>query len=283
MNLRLPRVRQYPDSVAVGALRLCLNLPGATHFANWQVQTPLFCALIDLLDEGTDVTAPEDIVYSTKPKKATGADGNSYYVKGPDLNIVAAEAVAHQLAEGLDIRVPDFGIAIPPGGNGPLFASREVGRCQRQVENWVLRNKTTNKGLLPIVAAFDVWVMNKDRNIGNLVGEGQTGPAAGKISLIAIDFEKSMALRGPYPLTTTSVILPRSLWPSGTLGHLLAGENVPHDFCAAMERATEDLVLNAFARVEAVIGDVIPWKESSAKLLASRARKIRTLVAEVWR
>jgi hypothetical protein len=222
------------------------------------------------------------LVYTTAPKKATGLDGFSYFVKGPDLNIVAAEAVAHQLAEGLGLRIPKFGIAVPYGANNAYFASREVVRCQRQIDTWLTRRRITNRELLSMVTAFDIWVMNKDRNIGNLVGEEQLAPSAGMISIVAIDFEKSMALRGPYPLTATPQISPRSLWPSGTLGQLIRGFPIPNIFCGAIEAMTRDNILDAFGRVEACINAEIPWKENSAQLLATRAGRIRPLVAEVW-
>jgi HipA-like protein len=238
------------------------------------------CDLIELLDEGTPVVAPEDLVYSTQPKKATGMDGHSYFVKGPDRNIIVAEAVAHQLARSLGINVPEFGIAIPQGGGGPLFASREVARCLRQVESSIVRGKVTNRGSLALTTCFDIWVMNKDRNIGNLVGESQLD---GMVTIVSIDFEKSMSLRGPYPLTTTPTILPKALWPSGTLGELLRGTARPDEFCGAIERITNDRVLDAFRRVESRLNEDIPWKESSARLLENRARNIRALVEEVWR
>lgn len=247
------------------------------------MQIPLFCALIELIDEGTEVTPPENVVYSTQPRKATALDGYSYYIKGPDLNVVIAEAVAHQLARSLNLNVPEFGVAVPEGSVGPLFASREVKRCQRQVDPWIVRGGATNRDSLPHVTAFDVWVMNKDRNIGNLVGEEQVSPSEGRISIVAIDFEKSMALRGPYPLTTTPHIEPRSLWPSGTLGELLTGDPLPSEFCGALERMSKDHVLDAFGQVEAQIKSAIPWKESSAQLLSTRAKNIRRLVGEVWR
>lgn len=247
------------------------------------VQIPLFCELVDLLDEGTPVVPPEDLVFSTQPRKATGRDGCSYFVKGPDLNIVVAEAVAHQLARHLGLEVPDFGLVLPIDGRGPLFASKEVARCYRQVELWIRQGKTSNGDMLASMSAFDVWVMNKDRNINNLVGEAHVRPANELIKLVAIDFEKSMALRGPYPLTTTPEMRPRSLRPSGTLENLLRGQACPDSFLRKIEGMTEDHVRDAFGRVEARLGEQIGWRDSSTKLLGGRATKIREHVAEVWR
>jgi hypothetical protein len=241
----------------------------------------LFCPLIELIDEGVAVVPPEDLVYSTQPKKATGLDHFSYYTKGPDKNFVVAEAVAHQLANNLGLRVPEFGIAMSP--DGPLFASREVQRCHRQVDSWIRNGKAVNWKDLPALIAFDIWVMNKDRNIGNLVGEEQLAPDRGKVAIIAIDFEKSMALRGPYPLTTTPHIQPAKLWPSGTLGQLLTGIPRPNPFMNAIRAVTPDQVLDAFGRVEAQLHEEVSWKESSAQLLAKRSKRITECVEEVWR
>lgn len=271
--------RRYTKRV-VGA-RLCRTELGAAHPSRPLVQMPLFCALIELIDEGTPVVAPEDLVYSTQPRKATALDGNSYFVKGPDRNIVVAEAVAHQLAQDLDLNVPAFGIALT--ADGPLFASREVPRCQRQIETWLIQQKTVNPETLPLVLAFDIWTMNKDRNMGNLVGEGQLPPADGRVAIVAIDFEKAMTLRGPYPLTATPHIQPRALWPSGTLGQMVKGAKCPPEFLSRIEGMGEHHVLDAFARVEARLAEDIPWKQNSAQLLALRAKKIRALIAEVWR
>jgi hypothetical protein len=247
------------------------------------VQIPLFCELIDILDEGTPVIPPDDLVFSTQPRKATGRDGCSYFVKGPDLNIVVAEAVAYQLARHLGLEVPDFGLALSMDGSGPLFASKEVPRCYRQVELWIRQGKTSNCEMLSCMSAFDVWVMNKDRNINNLVGESHVRPANVLIKLVAIDFEKCMALRGPYPLTTTPEIRPRSLRPSGTLETLLAGKECPDSFLRKIEGMTEGHVRDAFGRVEARLGSPISWKDSSAQLLGRRATRIREHVMEVWR
>ena len=247
------------------------------------MQTSLFCPLIDLIDEGTPVSAPEEVVYSTQPRKATALDGHCYYTKGPDLNIVTAELVAHQLALELALNVPEFGIAFPDLVDGPLFASKEVPRCHRQVDPWIKRDRVTNPGMLPLLIAFDIWVMNKDRNIGNLVGHEQLAPSAGRIAIVAIDFEKSMALRGPYPLTATPNIDPRSLWPSGTLGQMMTGAPLPNDFCASIGKVGAERILDAFARVEARINQEIPWKAGSVQLLSMRSKRIINLVKEVWR
>jgi hypothetical protein len=246
-------------------------------------QKQLFCPVIQLLDEGTKVTAPENVVYSTDPRKATALDGLTYFVKGPGYDIVVAEAVAHLLARDVGLRVPDFGIVLPGQDQLPFFASREVPQCLREVDSWILRERVTNSDLLPRLVVFDVWVANKDRNIGNIVGsQVQTG-AGTKITLVAIDFEKSIAIRGPYPLATVNTIPPSKFWPSGTLGEIVEGMATPEDFCATIEGVTESQVETAFASVESHFGMPVEWKESTIQVLKGRSEKIRSLIAEVWR
>jgi hypothetical protein len=119
--------------------------------------------------------------------------------------------------------------------------------------------------------------------LGNLVGEAQLPPDEGKIALVAIDFEKAMAIRGPYPLTTTPQIPPSALWPSGTLGKMATGCVCPETLLSAIEKTTKAQVLGAFAQIEGRIGQEVAWKENSAQLLERRSRDIRKLVKEVWR
>jgi hypothetical protein len=45
----------------------------------------------DLLSFDGRVSAPEGIVYSTSPRRAEGEDGHSYFIKGPDVEVVFAE------------------------------------------------------------------------------------------------------------------------------------------------------------------------------------------------
>lgn len=53
---------------------------------------------IVLLEEPIDVRPPDRMIYSTRPKKGLGEDGVEYYLKGPDHAVVAAEALAYELA-----------------------------------------------------------------------------------------------------------------------------------------------------------------------------------------
>lgn len=248
------------------------------------MQISLFCDLVELIEEGSRVIPPKGLVYSTSPVKAIGLDGFSYFVKkGPDRNIVTAEAVAHQLAQHLNLRVPAFGVGPPDETGNTYFASREVERAQRQIEWWYRQQRVTNPRDLARTIVFDIWVMNYDRNIGNVVGAGQLAPHDGMLELVAIDFEKSAALCGPYPLTTTAQIDQRTLWPRGTLSALLVGVPIPGDVCDLIQAVTADNVLDAFGKLEARLLKPIEWKESSARVLVKRAAKIRELAQEVWK
>jgi hypothetical protein len=250
----------------------------------WNVQTSLFCDLVELIEEGNPVVPPEGLVYSTDPRKATGTDQCTYFVKqGPDRNVVVSEAIAYQLARHLNLKVPACGVGPPDETGNTYFASREVDRPQRQIETWFRRDRVTNRRDIAKTIVFDIWVMNYDRNIGNFVGSGLLPPDEGKIELIAIDFEKSAALRGPYPLVSSNDIAPQQLWPRDTLGQLLVGATIPGDFCDAVGAVTEAHILDAFAKLEARLVVPIEWKESTAQLLMRRAAQIHVLAREVWR
>jgi hypothetical protein len=62
-----------------------------------------------------------------------------------------------------------------------------------------------------------VWLVNNDRNIGNIIGRSTV---SGDIDLVAIDFEKSVAIRSSTPIVSVPMIPSRSLWPTEALGRL---------------------------------------------------------------
>ncbi len=82
--------------------------------------------------------APLGLVYSTKPQMWVDDAGVSRIVKGPDLNVVAAEAIAYLLAERLSLRTPDFAIATIQGSPGTYFASRTIENCLRDVSPLII-------------------------------------------------------------------------------------------------------------------------------------------------
>ncbi|HXN18454.1 MAG TPA: HipA family kinase [Candidatus Binatus sp.] len=238
--------------------------------------------VVDLIEEGEEVTPPQGVVYSTHPRRTLAQDGHVYFVKGPDLNVVVAEVVSHLLAQQIELQVPEFALAKSGSTAGFLFASREV-QGFRAVDSWLAAGKVRNPTLVQLMHLFDVLVANRDRNIGNLIGETIRGQHSSELRLVAIDFEKAEALRGNYPLTTVPTIPPGRLRPSGILGTLLQNDHTAAVQFAAVERINRDDILGAFGKLEAVLGLEIEWKENSAQLVAQRARDIRRLLEEVWR
>ena len=103
-----------------------------------------------------------------------------------------------------------------------------------------------------------------------------------RLRLLAIDFEKSVVLRGPYPLTTAPTVDPKSLWPKEFLADMLHGMPIPRGFCETIERTTEDALKQCFSRIETSTGQ-IEWLDNSIVVLHKRAENIHALVREVWR
>lgn len=238
--------------------------------------------VVELVEEGEEVTPPDGIVYSQHPRRSLAHDGRTYFVKGPELNVVVSEVISHLLAQQIELRVPEFALAKRSSVPGFFFASREV-QGFRAVDPWLVAGRIQNPNLLPKMHLLDVLVANHDRNIGNLIGENIRGQRSAEVRLVAIDFEKAEALRGDYPLTTVPTIRPARLRPSGILGGIIQRDRDIAPHFAAIERIAGDDVLRAFGKLEAAMGHQIGWKDGSAPLIAQRARDIRGIFAEVWR
>jgi len=246
-------------------------------------QGELFLRVVDLIEEGQEVTPPTGMVFSTQPRRCLAEDGHIYFVKGPDPNVVVPEAVSYILAQQVELPVPEFALGRREAEYGLFFASREVQGGFRSVDSWLGLGRTQNPQVIQRLHVFDVLIANRDRNIGNLLVQNIRSPQGPPFRLVAIDFEKSEAFRGNYPYTTVPTIEPRRLRPSGILCEILQRERVAVEHFAAIERIGQGNVLDAFGRLEAMIGHPIEWKDGSAQLIASRARDIRRIVAEVWR
>ena len=131
-------------------------------------------------------------------------------------------------------------------------------------------------------AVVHIWLANKERNIGNVLGDPR--PGHGRLDLVFIDFEKSQALRR-YPTVSTPMLEPRQLWPSGVLGNELrlqkpllppAGmieqiHSLPSERCAAI-----------IHDVEVALGVPIEWKDGSIDVLSQRAARIQHLAEVLW-
>jgi hypothetical protein len=163
------------------------------------------------------VLSPEGVVFSTDPKRAEAEDEVSYFIKGPDIETVFAEISGCMLAKAVGLPVPDVAACEFVGDT--YAGSKKVDDAARDVEPWLNRpQRVKNFDDLFSALVVDIWLANKDRNIGNVLGKPMHG---GKIEFVFIDFEKSRALR-PSPTVSSTMLQPRELWPSGILGHELS-------------------------------------------------------------
>ena len=230
---------------------------------------------IALIDAGVRVIAPEGAVYSTNPRKADATDGKSYIIKGPETEIVTAEVCAHLLADLVELKVPDFGIADVDGQL--YFASQEI--QVRNAESFIRRNRIENADILTQTIVFDIWLANRDRNIWNFVG--QTPANTGKIGLFAIDFEKSAALCERTPLVSIPMIDPKLFWPRGDLGQLMRGAVRPQARIERIRSLTREQISHCVTVTAAHVPQ-FTWGDSTIEVLRRRSTAIESLCREVW-
>jgi hypothetical protein len=198
------------------------------------------------------------------------------------VGMVVAEALGYVLARRVGLRVPPFALAGlngQGGGESFYFASQKLSRAMRDAGPW-LKTNTCMETLAHIVL-FDVWVVNFDRNYGGILAEKNEG--TGVVELIAIDFEKSVALRGPHPLVTCPTIAPNKLWPQGELGDRLRGRPIPPAGLAAIRGVTTDEVEKAVEAIRVAVGPAYDWGDSTVKVLADRRDALEPLARETWR
>jgi hypothetical protein len=136
----------------------------------------------------------------------------------------------------------------------------------------------SNPELLSSCIAFDVWVVNRDRNMGNIVGQQR---ANGKLELRAIDFEKSEILRGTDRFSVTK-INPRECLPSGDLKAHCAGIAFPEAACNLISQVRRLDVEALFDGLASDLGHSIEWKPRATDLLESRSGMITQLVREAF-
>jgi hypothetical protein len=236
----------------------------------------------DLLTRDVPVEAPEGIIYSTSPVTAEGVDQISYFTKGPELEIVFAEIAGCALAKEVGLPVGDVAACVVDedvwaGSVGVRDAIRYIGP-------WLSRpQKIINFNDLFDSIVVDVWLANKDRNIGNVVGKPRVGSSS--IELVFIDFEKSATLR-PNPTVLSTMLEPRLLWPSGELGEALRVGRPLHPPVAIVRQinqVTEERCAQIIAEVVTAIGSPVEWQENSVHALIQRASRIQQLAEEVWR
>lgn len=236
---------------------------------------------VELLVQPQDVKGPPGMVYSTRPKVAEATDGFRYFLKGPDPRVVFAEALCYELACLLELYVPEHAVCMHPETREVLFASRE--KCVRSgIQELIDEGRVTNADLLAGVIVFDVWVANKDRNMGNIVGDPVHGNGRGTVTLYAIDFEKAMAVRSDDRFSVAAID-PSSLWPREDLGRLCTRRPVPGGLCDRVAGLARDVIAGT---IEQTIQDLeymsVPWRRTAEDVLVERSTKIHELVREVW-
>jgi hypothetical protein len=246
----------------------------ATSVENFTRQEELILRTVRVFDLGQPVRGPRGVVYSCHPTRAPTAT-RDHFLKGPELNVLVPEVIAHLLARMVGLAVPQFGVAL--WGDKVYFASEEV--QNQNVGAWVKRKAIANPQVMLEAVVFDIWLANQDRNLGNFVGE--VDQTSHKMHLYAIDFEKSLTLRGPHPITSVPTVDPRKFWPRDELGRLLRGERPPTYFCERISAIPRNGIEVCFDKLMAHIGRV-PWSENSVKVLTDRARNLRKHLQEAW-
>lgn len=235
--------------------------------------------MIELVSVEGPVQGELGKVYSTRPEVAIGKDGKTYYIKGCNSPTAFAEIAGCRLAKLAGLLTPDAGVAT---FGGDVYAAVEsVPRADRNIRPWLAsQDRIVNRGHLYDVIAVDTWLVNDDRNMGNLVG---SAVGDGRIQVFMIDFEKSRTL-GERPFMTAGAVDPKRLWPTAELGALLRAASPPR--CPAtildlIRAITPEQLREAILP----IADELPfvtWDESSLECLQRRAEKIDRLVEEVW-
>ena len=165
--------------------------------------------------------------------------------------------------------------------NGDYYAAVEaVPKAERNILPWLKSpDRIENQSELFEVIAIDTWLVNDDRNMGNVIG---TPLGDGRIKVFMIDFEKSRAL-GPNPFTSSSVD-PKYLRPTAELGAILSQirpPRIPNGLLNRIAVISEEELRNTIFPVAAEL-PFVNWHDSSAELLHKRAGNIANLVEEVW-
>ena len=215
------------------------------------------------------MSAGSSLVYSTNPRSWTDANGAGYVVKGPEPEVVIAEAVAYELAAVVGLPTPGYALAKKPNDPRIYFASHKLENCARNVVPWLDGASDAHARAVSELITFDIWIANEDRNLGGFLGVG----SADSLSLRFIDFEKSIALRGPAPLIATG---------GQELYGLCKRMNVsPGAFVARISAISDDAIKACVGSVCARVPE-FDWSDSVEICLTRRRAKLATLVKEVW-
>ncbi|GJG84859.1 hypothetical protein tb265_00400 [Gemmatimonadetes bacterium T265] len=234
---------------------------------------------IHIYDDPQLVRAPDGTVYSSRPRTTTASDDREYYLKGPDVRVVVAEAVGYQLADAVGVDVPEWALCRDPANGQVLFASAGI-RVRSGLDVLLHSPHTANPDLLARCMALDCWIANDDRNIGSVVAEPLNRRSGAAQRLYAIDFEQAQVLRGTDRFTVAAREV-RDFTPRGVLADYTAGLGFPGATCARIGDMTAARVRAMFELVEQGVGP-IEWADGAAHFLGQRAGRIEALLREVW-
>ncbi|MBD3299809.1 MAG: hypothetical protein GF347_00475 [Candidatus Moranbacteria bacterium] len=231
------------------------------------------------------LVSPPGKVYSTSPREALSSELGDVVLKGPDLGIVFAEASAFQFARELGIATPDFGVCEVPGEEGLFFCSKKL-RGRYPVDHWVGNGLVSNPEVIPETIAFDVWVANWDRNIGNFVEDAEEARGEGEgegTKIFAIDFEKAAVLRGEPDRFTINGWPGSKFWPLEDLGRLCRQYALPRGFLEKIKAIDPQHIAGVLEQIQLDLDlAAVPWMQTSIDLLTSRAQGIEKLATEAW-
>jgi len=233
----------------------------------------------EVLTIGPEASAQANVVYSTAPRQAE-CHGGTYFIKGPDLDMVFAEVVGCELARLAGLLVPEVAICVT--GEERYAGSKMLQNCIRDVSPWLRRNSDPEyiqDSLRAVVV--DVWLCNTDRNLGNIL-VSPSGQERHKFYFI--DFEKSVVLRSPHSFIESAMKPDRELWPSGDLGTILRqhkGLIPPLDVIQRIHHFTNAEITSIVNDASLKLGG-IHWAENSAAAIVHRASKIEELANRVW-
>lgn len=234
----------------------------------------------DLLTLDSRVSAPEGIVYSTSPRRAEGLDGQSYFVKGPDVEVTFPELVGCSFAIEVGLVVPPVSVCSFSGDK--YCGSRKVADSLRDVAAWLKRpQKIANGSDLYSVIVVDAWLANVDRNFGNVLGRSTHGS---EIEVVMIDFEKSKTLR-PNPIIESTMVRPQALWPTGELGQVLRTTkplHPPQQIIDRIRQMSADKCAEIINDVVQKLGTVA-WADNSIEAVSRRSTRIAEIAGEIWR
>jgi hypothetical protein len=232
------------------------------------------------IEEPRRIKAVAGKIYSTSPEVcAVRESDHDFVIKGPGPAITFPEAVAYQLAQLLDVAVPEFGVCHVPGRTPEIyFACRKL-RGRFALDFYLSEGHVTNPSVIAETITMDVWLGNFDRNIGNFIEDEHLGG----VKIFAIDFEKSGVLRGdPDPFTLTGWNAQR-FWPIGDLGLLCRSQAIPWEFCEKVKDVSGEALDGI---LEQTLLDLnmpdVPWMGSAKRLLRERQGRLDALLREAW-